>query len=105
MTVPMGPPATAAQVAEISTKIDVLITQHTMMAGQVVDHEQRLRTVETRQTTTSETVKSLAQGHADQETRLRAADKWRYAMPTAALVGTGALLSGGAALITALQGG
>jgi hypothetical protein len=98
----MEPPATAAQVAEVSTKLDVLITQHTMVAGQVLDHEQRLRVVETRQTTTDTQVKSLAEGHTDQEERLRAADRWRYAMPAAAVTGTGALVSGIAALVSAL---
>lgn len=101
----VDPPATAAQVAEVSTKLDVLLAQHTMVAGQVVDHEQRLRVVETKQTATDGQVRSLADGHADQETRLRAADKWRYAMPLAGIAGLGALLTGAAALITALQGG
>ena len=101
----MDPPATASQVAEISTKIDVLITQHTMVASQVVDHEQRLRVVETKQTGAEGQMKSLADGHADQETRLRKADQWRYAIPATAVTGAGALLAGAAALITALQGG
>lgn len=101
----MDPPATASQVAEISTKIDVLITQHATVAAQAADHEIRVRALETRQTTTEGQVKGLIEGHGDQETRLRAADRWRYAMPLAGIAGVGAILSGGAALITALQGG
>lgn len=105
MTTPNDPPATASQVAAISTKLDVLITQHAAVAAQAADHELRVRALETRQTTTEGQVKTLAEGHGDQEARLRAADRWRYAMPTAAVGGAGALLAGAAALVTALQGG
>ncbi|MEV4672159.1 hypothetical protein AB0K34_10955 [Actinomadura sp. NPDC049382] len=101
----MDPPATAAQVAEISTKLDVLLTQHTMVASQVMDHEQRLRVVETKQTSTDARVNDLTKRDDDQEVRLRAADRWRYAMPLAGITGLGAVLTGAAALITALQGG
>ena len=104
MSTPTDPPATAAQVAEISTKLDVLITQHVAVAGQVVDHEQRIRALETSQTTTDGRVKDLTKRDADQEGRLRAADRWRYAIPIAGVGGVGALLTGAAALITALGG-
>lgn len=102
MTAPEQAPATAAQVAEVNTKLDVLISQHATVAAQVADHEMRMRAVETNQTTTDTQVKSLAEGHTDQEERLRAADRWRYAMPAAAVTGTGALVSGIAALVSAL---
>ena len=105
MTVSMDPPATASQVAEISTKLDVLISQHTMMAAQIADHETRMRAVESKQTTTDAHLVDLVKHDVDQEDRLRKADQWRYAIPATAVTGTGALLAGAAALITALQGG
>lgn len=98
------PSQDAITLAQISTKLDVLITQHATVAAQAADHETRLRTLETRQTATAGRVTALAEGHADQEARLRKADQWRYAMPTAAVGGAGALLAGAAALITALGG-
>lgn len=105
MPTPMDPPATAAQVAEISTKLDVLITQHATVAAHAADLEIRMRAVESKQTTTEGQVKTLVEGHGDQEARLRKADQWRYAIPATAVTGTGALLAGAAALVTALQGG
>lgn len=101
MTTPEQAPATAAQVAEVNTKLDVLISQHTMVAAQVADHETRMRAVEVEQTTTKATVVDLVKRDDDQEARLRAADRWRYAMPTAAV---GALMAGGAAIIASLGG-
>lgn len=94
----------AIQLAQISTKLDVLLAQHAATAGQVVDHEQRLRAVETKQTTGDAQMKNLAEGHADQEDRLRKADRWRYAMPISGAGAVGALLTGAAALIAVLGG-
>lgn len=105
MPTPTDPPATASQVAEVNTKLDVLISQHATVAAQAADHETRLRTVETKQTTTAEQVKNLVERDADQEERIRKADRWRYALPITGVGAAGALLAGAAALITAAQGG
>lgn len=92
-------PETSVALQQINTKLDVLISQHGTVAGQVVDHEQRMRTLEARQVATDQQVVSLIKKDEDQEVRLRAADRWRYAMPTAAV---GSVLAGGAAIIAAL---
>lgn len=98
------PSQDAITLAQISTKLDVLITQHATVAAQAADHETRLRTVETRQTTTDAQVKNLVERDADQEERIRKADRWRYAMPITGVGAVGALLAGAAALITSLGG-
>ncbi|MFE9099834.1 hypothetical protein [Actinomadura geliboluensis] len=100
----MTDPATAEQLAQINAKLDVMITQHATVAAQAADHEVRLRAVETKQTTTEGQVKGLLDRDQDQETRLRKADQWRYAIPATAITGTGALLAGAAALVTSLGG-
>lgn len=93
---------TRDQLTAISAKLDVLISQHSQLAGMVSDHETRIRAGETAQTQTRGTVAELGKDVADHEERLRAADRWRYALPVAAL---GALLAGAGSIVTAITKG
>ncbi|MBD2900830.1 hypothetical protein amrb99_98400 [Actinomadura sp. RB99] len=94
--IPLGQDAAA----RIETKLDVLLAQHGHVAAQVSDHEIRLRAVEAGATRADTRISDLTARDGDKETRLRAADRWRYALPITA---AGGLLGGAAAIITALK--
>lgn len=96
-----GDDRTHDQLGRIDTKLDVLISQHSSLAGMVADHETRLRTIETSHTSAQGALIELGRDVVDHEQRIRAADRWRYAMP---LTTVGALLAGAAAIIGALKG-
>lgn len=61
----------------------------------LADHETRLRVVEPTGTTAERHAVTLV----DHEGRLRAIDKWRYALPITALLSIGSLVLGGMALM------
>ena len=90
---------TSVALQQINVKLDVLISQHGTVAGQVTDHEARLRTIESAQVRVAGRVDDLDKRDSDKEKRLRSTDRWRYAMPTTAV---GALLAGAAAIIAAV---
>ncbi|WP_378262659.1 hypothetical protein [Actinomadura gamaensis] len=92
-------PQTGEQLARIDTKLDVLISQHGHVAAQVADHEVRVRELEAAHHRTDSKVTDQGADLADHETRLRAADRWRYALPVTA---AGSLLTGTAAILAAL---
>ncbi|MFC5187141.1 hypothetical protein [Actinomadura harenae] len=94
-----GQPQTGEQLARIDTKLDVLISQHGHVAAQVTDHETRIRDQEAARIRADARLDDLTTRDADQEKRLRAADRWRYALPVTA---AGSLLAGAAAIIAAL---
>ncbi|TDD60909.1 hypothetical protein [Actinomadura rubrisoli] len=87
------------QFASIDTKLDVLISQHANVVAQVADHELRVRQLESARVKADARLDDLTGRDADQEARLRAADRWRYAMP---VTSAGALLAGAAAIISVL---
>ncbi|MCW2919137.1 MAG: hypothetical protein JWN52_7205 [Actinomycetia bacterium] len=96
-----GDDRTHDQLGRIDTKLDVLISQHSSLAGMVADHETRLRTIEVGHTAAVGVVAELGKDVVDHEQRIRAADRWRYAIPLTTL---GALLAGTAAIIGAVKG-
>jgi hypothetical protein len=85
--------------ARIDTKLDVLIAQHGNTANQVADHETRIRLIEADQVRTDAKVADLIARDTDQEARLRAADRWRYALPITAV---GAAAAAVASVVSAL---
>ncbi|GGV43495.1 hypothetical protein GCM10010182_80190 [Actinomadura cremea] len=97
------PDPQTTQLAQINTKLDVLISQHGNTARRVEDHEARIRDGEGRQAISETRVADLTARDRDQEERLRKTDRWRYAMPIAGVGAGGALLTGAAALVTSLN--
>lgn len=73
------------KVVALSVKVDVMLTQHTDTAGDIKDHESRLRQVEQ----TTEAIHDVK----DHEVRLRALERARWPLPSlAALVSILALV-------------
>lgn len=97
----MGDELQRDQLSRMDVKLDVLLAQHGHLSSMVADHEARMRLTETAQAE----AKGVVTGHTadiqDHEMRLRAADRWRYALPATAL---GVLVMGAGTIINALRG-
>ncbi|MEV0822558.1 hypothetical protein [Nonomuraea rubra] len=87
--------AAASTAAQVAAQVAVVVAQQTATRDQVVDHEARLRQVETAVVSLG----GLPQLVQDLEQRQRADERFRYALPLASIA---AAFSAIAAIITAV---
>ena len=86
---------TAHSAAQVAAQVAVVVAQQSMTREQVLAHEARLRAVEAAVVSLS----ALPQLVQDLEQRQRRDERFRYALPLAAIA---AAFSGAAAIITAV---